>query len=381
MSDLDTLIERARSAAVHRADAERYVREIERRAQDSARPRRWVPWLAAGLAAAAAVAALLLWGKGRDRGPGQPGEAIALRALSNRVTIVAEPDTVYRVERAGSESTKVVVERGTVTARLWHGAPHRLELSGGDVTAIATGTVYSLAVQSGGAVVSVLEGTVEVRRDKEVHAVHASQTWPPGRAAADPAAGRALLALSVPPPVPPANENRIAGESRLSSIALDAGVALDADVVLDAGSPGDADAVLVDAGEQPGDAAEPDAGGAVRHIAHLATASRAPGETPPIKDRWRTARLLRGQGKFARAVAECLAITDAADPTWSPIALIEAIRIELGPLADPERAIALADRMIRDWSADALVSEARELRCRALRQLGRAAECAPPPQP
>ena len=66
---------------------------------------------------------------------------------------------------------------------------------------------------------------------------------------------------------------------------------------------------------------------------------------------------------------------------WSPIALVEAVRIELGPLADPERAIALADRVLREWSADALVSEARELRCRALRQLGRSDECAPAQQP
>lgn len=56
-------------------------------------------------------------------------------------------------------------------------------------------------------------------------------------------------------------------------------------------------------------------------------------------------------------------------------------RIELGPLAEPERAIALADRAIRDWPADALVSEARDLRCRALRQIGRGDECATAPRP
>jgi hypothetical protein len=66
---------------------------------------------------------------------------------------------------------------------------------------------------------------------------------------------------------------------------------------------------------------------------------------------------------------------------WSPIALIEAVWIEFGPLSDPERAIALADRVRREWPADALVAEARELRCRALRQLGRGDECAPAAQP
>jgi hypothetical protein len=56
---------------------------------------------------------------------------------------------------------------------------------------------------------------------------------------------------------------------------------------------------------------------------------------------------------------------------WSPIALVEAVRIALGPLADPEHAIELADRMLRDWPHDPLVGEARTLRCRALSQLGK----------
>jgi len=60
-----------------------------------------------------------------------------------------------------------------------------------------------------------------------------------------------------------------------------------------------------------------------------------------------------------RAQHEPSVAPGAHDPIWSPIALVEAVRIELGPLADPERAIALADRVIREWPADALVSEAR----------------------
>jgi hypothetical protein len=70
-----------------------------------------------------------------------------------------------------------------------------------------------------------------------------------------------------------------------------------------------------------------------------------------------------------------------SDATWSPIALVEAVRIELGPRTDPERAIELAGRMLREWPNDALAPETRELRCRALRQLGRAGECAAPPPP
>ena len=100
---------------------------------------------------------------------------------------------------------------------------------------------------------------------------------------------------------------------------------------------------------------------------------------PALVERWRRARLLRAQGQAAAAAAACLDIADAADPTWSPIALVEAIRIDLDALSAPEAALAVADRMLAAWPAHPLAADARVLRCRALRQLGRAAECAPPP--
>jgi hypothetical protein len=100
-----------------------------------------------------------------------------------------------------------------------------------------------------------------------------------------------------------------------------------------------------------------------------------------IKDRWRFARLLRSQGKLRAALAECLTIANAGDVTWSPIALLEAIRLYAGPLADSAQVVALAGRLILEWPADALVPEARQLRCRALDRLGRGAECAAPPTP
>lgn len=96
---------------------------------------------------------------------------------------------------------------------------------------------------------------------------------------------------------------------------------------------------------------------------------------PTVNERWRSARLLRSQGKFAEAVVECEAIADMRDPTWAPIALVEAARIELGPLAAPERAITYVERFEREWSGNGLLPEARDLRCRALGQLGRGSEC------
>jgi len=339
MTDLDRLIERARAADVNRDAAERYVRELDRWVRPVVRPqRRWLAWLAAGGAAAAAVVLAVLWGASPVAVP------LPVR-IGDRVALVADPATAYRVVRADAGETAIAIERGAVTARLWPGArPHRLALSGLGVSATATGTVYSLVIGARGAVVHVIEGTVEVRADDGPHVVHTGASWPADGVAADLGAGRVLLALPAPPPepLPPA------------AAVVDAGIAASGDTAVDAA--GDAPG---GAGEPPGDAALGGGRGA------------PPGAAPAIKDRWHTARLYRGQGKFAAALAECLAIADARDPTWSPIALVEAVRIALGPLADPDRAIALADRMLRDWPGDPLAAEARELRCRALRQLGR----------
>jgi hypothetical protein len=67
-------------------------------------------------------------------------------------------------------------------------------------------------------------------------------------------------------------------------------------------------------------------------------------------------------------VRECLTIAGAKDPTWSPIALLEAARIELGPRGLLERAIALCERFETEWSSAGLAPEARELRCRCGRR-------------
>ncbi|HVK77873.1 MAG TPA: hypothetical protein VM734_31420, partial [Kofleriaceae bacterium] len=107
--------------------------------------------------------------------------------------------------------------------------------------------------------------------------------------------------------------------------------------------------------------------------------SRAPEATPEpsLTERWRRARLLRAQSQPQAALDECLVIADAGDPTWSPIALVEAVRVQLDALSAPEQAVALADRMTATWPDHPLAAEARTLRCRALRQLGRGDECAP----
>jgi hypothetical protein len=370
-SAVDRLVDRARTAVVDRAAAERCVDELERWARPQAAAPRWVPWLAAGLAAAATIALALWWRAGALERPGPV-------VLGDRVAIMAAAGTVYRVIRAEAGDTELAVERGAVTARLWpSGAPHRLALSGGGVTATATGTVYSLAITATGPVINVAEGAVEVRAADGLHVVTAGGAWPAAGAAPGGAPGAVIdrdavtALLALPAPGPQAAPGDAAIEVDATPLAGLGAVAGDT-------ADGSVDGAADDTAGDPVGAAEGDAASssaAPRPRAGAGSGSAA------IKDRWRTARLWRGQGRFAAALAECVAIADARDPVWSPIALVEAIRIALGPLADPERVLALADRMIRDWPDDAQTAEARALRCRALAQLGRSAECAAPAAP
>ena len=86
---------------------------------------------------------------------------------------------------------------------------------------------------------------------------------------------------------------------------------------------------------------------------------------------------LAADGLVLARLGVALALTPDGDALV--VALVEAIRIELDARAAPEAALARADQMLARWPAHALIADTRALRCRALRQLGRGAECAPPP--
>ncbi len=339
MSRLDDMIARARDLQVRDDHADRYVAELGRWARPEPTPSR-APWFAFAFAAAAAAVLLVLV----LRPHGDATAAASAIRIGERVAIIAEPDTSYRVLAADVDRTEVFVERGTVTARLWPGEhPHRLALRGDGIEAVATGTVYALSVDERGPSVHVREGKVAVARGDEHVQVAAGTSWPAGTARRDTHAADRLLAMTAPPP-----------------IAIDEPVRVRDPQPIDDAASVPADATAIDASPHPHTPAAPADAGV---------------PAPSLKDRWRQARLLRGQGNFDAAIAECIAIADAKDATWSPIALGEAARIELGPRASPERAIALADRFAAEWPAHQLAPEARELRCRALRQLGRDAEC------
>lgn len=341
---LENLVHRARDVGVRADHARAYVDELARWASVPARPRRtWVPWLAGAFAVAAA---LIIW---FTRGSAVAPASEPL-ALGDRVAIIAEPHTTYRVARATADETVVDVEHGTITARLWPGAAqHRLVLRGGAIEAVATGTVYSLTVDDGRASVAVHEGKVAVT-GAETATVVPGEAWPRSAPVHGGASATRLLATARPvaPPVR----------------APDAAV-----VIADAAPP--VEVTPVDAVD-----AAPRDTRIASDAAVDAPVVDAPAAAMSLTERWRLARLYRGQASYDAAVRECIAIADAKDRTWSPIALVEAIRIELGPLTSPERALALADRFVREWPNHDLAADARALRCRALRQLGRGTECA-----
>jgi hypothetical protein len=360
---LDDLVRRARAATVAPDVAAAYVAELGRRvAAVPPRPARpWRAWLAGGaFGAALAAAAAIVIIVARPGSGTAPAGAGAPVQVGDRVAIATAPGTAYRIAVADVGRTEIVVDRGELTARLYPGsAAHRLVLRGGGVEAMATGTVYTLAVDAGTARVSVHEGTVAVRDAGGVRAVERGASWPAG-AATGTAAANQLLALA------PAEPTR--------DLARGPDPASGSDPARSPASPDSSDLRGADAtpAEPPATAAARRAGPSTAGGTDAADAASA---AALLRDRWRTCRLLRTRGELAAAVRECVAIADAGDATWSPIALVEAIRIELEPAASPERAVELADRMERTWPAHQLAAEARELRCRALRQLGRDAEC------
>lgn len=442
MLDVDALIHRARGATVRRDVAETYVRELER--WTSRRPARsWRAWaLAAAAAAGAAIVVLMLRGG---------ASALTPVRIGDRVAIVVEPGTSYRILRAGPDDTTIEVDHGEVTARLWPGIrAHQLVLQGGGMVATATGTVYSLAVERGGGAVHVDEGTVEVRVGAAVHSIPAGASWPPdGVRAPGPRRAPSLLALApqapaAKPTAAPTPTSPPAAAPAAAAPAATASPEPEAPVTAAANTPGSLTAAAANAPGSPTAAAASGSGsptaasgsgtatassgsgarsaalsppgrGSPTSAGSLAPRPRTADATPParahadttppretvdrtpppratldgrgraaslsIKDRWRLARKLRAEGKHRAAIAECFGIADMADATWSPIALVEAIRLYAGPLADPAHALETADRVIRDWPADVLVPEARQLRCLALARLGRGRECAPPPAP
>jgi hypothetical protein len=364
-TSLDALTERARKLDVRADQARLFVADLERwERRHAATAQRWWPAFVAGLGAAAIVAAALFLILRRSA----PGDAEPVQ-IGARVAVIGGPDTRYSVAELGPDRTVLELARGSLTARVYAGdRPHIVVLRGGGVEASGSGTI-SLAVDARGALVAANAGDARVRRGDDVQAIEAGTTWPDRDVAIGRRAAQTLGAMEVP-----TVERAIPSDVPVAPIVT---VPVPIDVVTDA-PPAPPPA-------PPGPAPTRQVHRDSPHDDTTYTAEPAPAAPPPavtvtvtVTERWRSARLFRSQGKFDQAIAECITIADANDPTWSPIALVEAARIALGPQAAPEHALGFVDRFARDWPKNGLAAEARDLRCHALVQLGRGAECSAP---
>ncbi|HEY3803943.1 MAG TPA: hypothetical protein VGL61_15110 [Kofleriaceae bacterium] len=353
--NLDDLIARARQLDVRPEHASAYVADLARwtrRERELPQPRRWPAFLV-GFAAAATIAAVLWLVRAPSATTASPTQ------IGDRVAILASAGSRYAVAAIDASHTEIAIERGAVTAHVFPGASaHSVVLRGGGVQATGTDTLTLAVDDRGNARVSANAGSAVVQGVS----IEAGQSLPAASEPIGAAAASRLATLEVPvarvvaPDVPRDSE---------VPVPVPVPVAIEHTPVEDARQPApQRPAIVVDAG--------------IAHDVASTDAAHPANATTTVTDRWRSARLFRSQGKFDAAIAECVAIADSGDRTWAPIALVEAARIELGPLAAPERAIAYVDRFTREWPGNELDPEARDLRCRALTQLGRGAECTTP---
>lgn len=351
--NLDDLITRARQLDVRPEHASAYVADLARwtrRERDLPQPRRW-PAFVVGFAAAATIAAVLWLVRAPSATTAAPTQ------IGDRVAILASAGSRYAVAAIDASHTEIAIERGAVTAHVFPGASaHSVVLRGGGVQATGTDTLTLAVDDRGNARVSANAGSAVVQGVS----IEAGQSVPAASEPVGAVAASRLAALEVPVARVVASDVR---RDAPEPVPVPVPTEIEHTSVEDARPPAPVPphpAIVIDAG----------------------IAQHVPADAPPpanatttVTDRWRSARLFRSQGKFNEAIAECVAIADSGDRTWAPIALVEAARIELGPLAAPERAIAYVDRFTREWPENELAPEARDLRCRALTQLGRGAEC------
>lgn len=320
--------------------------------------------LAAVLGGVALIATGTLALRGRDGT--HPGEPVQ---LGPSVTMVAAPRTSVVLTAQTETLTALELEAGTVALELHHPvgrAAQVLRVRAHDVEVRATGTVFAVTVRASGEVqVITRRGEVEVRTSSRSWSVGEGQAWPAGATWSEVAAlfealeGHALLSprarvSAMPPPDVATTTTSTSEASTPQPRAADAprSPTPAADDDLRGSSPSAHDAP--DAATIGVDAATEDAGR---------------DESP--EGRWQRARLLRAQGDPASALEDLSALVAARDPTWSPMALLESMRIYESVTGAPERVLELGLEFARDHRRHSLWPEARKMTCRAAEQLDR----------
>ena len=153
-------------------------------ARAAAAPSRAGWWVAAAALAAAAVLAVIVL---RTRAP-EP--ALLHVALPTGDALTGTAGAQFEIAELTPASRRVRLDAGAMVFDVAHVvAGQRFEVAAGDVTVIATGTVFSVAADPRGAHVHVYEGSVEVHRGAQSDRLAAGGEWSaaPGVAADPPA--------------------------------------------------------------------------------------------------------------------------------------------------------------------------------------------------
>lgn len=315
-----------------------------------------------GAAALIATGTLALQGRGGTH----PGEAVQ---LGPSVTMVTAPRTSVVLTAQTDTLTALELDAGTIALELHHPvgrAAQVLRVRAHDVEVRATGTVFAVTVRASGEVqVITRRGEVEVRTSSRSWSVGEGQAWPAGATWSDVAAlfdaleGHALLSprggvVATPSPEAP----------------IESSTTSEADVTAPAPRPAEPTATPSAAHDARGASASPDDAPDAA-IVGLDAATEDAGRDESPEGRWQRARLLRAQGDPASALEDLSALIAAHDPTWSPMALLESMRIYESVTGAPERVLDLGLEFARDHRRHSLWPEARKMTCRAAEQLDR----------
>lgn len=268
-----------------------------------------------------------------------PSKEIAIpRALQIGPAVAAAPTSASEliVERLRADVTEIQLRSGLSAFQLHHPdrVARRLVVRAGMVRVTAVGTVFAVDASSPERVrVFAIEGVVEVATASASFSLAAGAAWPAGTAS------------------PP----------ELSALVR----ALDQHVLEPMSSSG--------GGEAAGPEAPPRARAPGRSVGRspAQTAAESDAGLASSESRWQRARRLRAQGDPRGALTELTALAEAHDPTWSPIAEIEMMRIYEAVLADPAEVARLAQAFLSAHPNHPLEPEVRQVLCRAGRTLGR----------
>ncbi len=283
-------------------------------------------WKLSAVPAAAIAVALTIWlMPAKDRETKAPAVARVLGSVVQvgpSVAVLPHANADFSIDHVSPDYTRLHIQTGVVDVRLTHedSSAHTVEVVAASTSFIATGTTYRVGFDDGRVFSTVFEGAIEIQREGQpVTTLGTMESWPDERVVTMDSYTSKLAAYGF-------RETKRKSYSETMA--------------------------LVDAGPPPRpeprrktttDAAKPD----------------------DVLTLWRKARLFQGQGRAREALPLLREIKNRGDATWSPLALIEEIRLQVDPFASPKKVVSLANRFFATYPQHPLTAEVRHMWCSA----------------